>query len=226
MNNFLMSSDEDDNFGQEEIPFAQRVAQKMQLAGKTVNLKKSLSSAFSVNEDDSPSTPPSKTARREPLIEVTPPPEWSPPPAIARTNSGLSDLPDTEELLDPENSLKTSSISRSSSAGSLKVKKMSKEEKELEKRMSAKLSSHRSSPSKGGRNASPIDGRSMSPINAEGNAQRKMVTPPPVTTNPSAADRVKANSSNFPQAPARREVIPRSKGVTDTVGEARKKKIE
>ena len=138
MNNFLMSSDEDDNFGQEEIPFAQRVAQKMQLAGKTVNLKKSLSSAFSVNEDDSPSTPPSKTARREPLIEVTPPPEWSPyqppPPAIARTNSGLSDLPDTEELLDPENSLKTSSISRSSSAGSLKVKKMSKEEKELEKK--------------------------------------------------------------------------------------------
>ena len=121
MNNFLMSSDEDDNFGQEEIPFAQRVAKKMQLAGKTVNLKKSLSSAFSVNEDDSPSTPPSKTARREPLIEVTPPPEWSPPPAIARTNSRLSDLPDTEELLDPEISLKTSSTSRSSSAGSLKV---------------------------------------------------------------------------------------------------------
>ena len=126
------------------------------------------------------------------------------------------------------------SIDRASLALQIDVNKMKRtskqereqEDKELEKRMSAKLSSHRSSPSKGGRNASPIDGRSMSPINAEGNAQRKMVTPPPVSTNPSAADRVKANSSNFPQAPARREVIPRSKGVTDTVGEARKKKIE
>ena len=53
-----------------------------------------------------------------------------------------------------------------------------------------------------------------------------MVTPPPVTNAGSAADRVKTNSSNFPQAPARREVIPRTKGVNETVSENRKKKIE
>ena len=50
-----------------------------------------------------------------------------------------------------------------------------------------------------------------------------MVTPPPVSN---ASERVKANSSNFPNAPPRREVIPRQKGVTDTVGVDRKKKIE
>ena len=55
-----------------------------------------------------------------------------------------------------------------------KMKKMTKEEKkqedlELQKRMSAKLSSHRSSPSKA-RDGSPSPaGRAMSPMNVEGN---------------------------------------------------------
>ena len=37
---------------------------------------------------------------------------------------------------------------------------------------------------------------------------------------------MKANSSNFPSAPGRREVIPRNKNITETVGEAMKKKVD
>ena len=82
----------------------------------------------------------------------------------------------------------------------------------MDSRMSAKLSSQRSSPTKG---------RAMSPIE---DRKEKQKTPPPVAT--STAERVKANSSNFPSAPGRREVIPRSKNITETVGEAMKKKVE
>ena len=63
----------------------------------------------------------------------------------------------------------------------------------------------------------------MSPME-DREERKKTTTPPPASS--STAERVKANSNNFPAAPGRREVIPRNKNITETVGEAMKKKGE
>ena len=141
LNNISISSDD----SEDDIPFAQRVAQKrsgnsnitVPKKKKEDNLKP-MSSAFS-ETDDSPSTPASKVVRREPVIEVTPPPEPSPYQPrrvpLSKSNSRMSELPDTEEMV-PEDSFKSSSsvISRASSSASSRSKKSTKEEKENEKR--------------------------------------------------------------------------------------------
>ena len=141
LNNISISSDD----SEDDIPFAQRVAQKrsgnsnitIPKKKKEDNLKP-MSSAFS-ETDDSPSTPASKAGRREPVIEVTPPPEPSPYQPrrvpLSKSNSRMSELPDTEEMV-PEDSFKSSSsvISRASSSASSRSKKSTKEEKENEKR--------------------------------------------------------------------------------------------
>ena len=133
----ISSDDEFDLDKGYDIPLGQRLAIKRTAetsAGREPPLKKSLSCAFT-DEDDHVSTPALKIQGRVNVssVEVTPPPPPTPFTALAsRSNSRLSDLPDTEELLAPQRSgsVRSSSSLMSVSSGVTKTKKVSREDKE------------------------------------------------------------------------------------------------
>ena len=142
--NFLSDDDDDFNFEgtSSDVPLAQRLAHKSGSFSVSTNANRSGKKSSSVWSDDDEVSPAAKSSRRDPLIELTPPPECSPFVRTSRTNSRLlsvaqDDLPDTEELIPESLSLKSTSssaLSKSSSASSSVSRAKSKEEKENEKR--------------------------------------------------------------------------------------------
>ena len=141
----ISSDDEFDLDQGYDIPLSQRLAIKRTAetsVGREPPLKKSLSCAFTDEDDDDVSTPAPKIQWRGQAssVEVTPPPPPTPFTALtSRSNSRLSDLPDTEELLGPQRSGSVRSSSSlmsgasSVSSGVTKTKKVSREDKENDK---------------------------------------------------------------------------------------------
>ena len=133
----ISSDDEFDLDKDYDIPLGQRLAIK-RTAETSVDreppLKKTLSCAFTDDDEEEVSTPAPKI--RKSAVEVTPPPPATPFTALARSSSRLSDLPDTQEMLEPRRSESVRSaaslVSGSSSVSSrvIKTKKTSREDKE------------------------------------------------------------------------------------------------